>query len=96
MQEVARSRRAVRFEDFELDLRSGELRRNGNNTVRFPEQPFRILTMLIERAGDVVSREEIRRKLWPNDTAVDFDHSISAAMNKVRQALGDCSNSHLH
>ena len=92
MQEVARSRRAVRFEDFELDLRSGELRRNGNNTVRFPEQPFRILTMLIERAGDVVSREEIRRKLWPNDTAVDFDHSISAAMNKVRQALGDSAD----
>ena len=92
MQEVARSRRAVRFEDFELDLRSGELRRNGNNTVRFPEQPFRILTMLIERAGDVVSREEIRRKLWPNDTEVDFDHSISAAMNRVRQALGDSAD----
>ena len=45
--------------------------------------------MLLERPGDVVSREEIRRKLWPNDTEVDFDHSISAAMNRVRQALGD-------
>ena len=92
MQEIARSRRVVRFENFELDLRSGELRRDGNNTVRFPEQPFRILTMLLERPGDVVSREEIRRKLWPNDTEVDFDHSISAAMNRVRQALGDSAD----
>ena len=92
MQEIARSRRVVRFENFELDLRSGELRRDGNNAVRFPEQPFRILTMLLERPGDVVSREEIRRKLWPNDTEVDFDHSISAAMNRVRQALGDSAD----
>ena len=92
MQEVARSRRVVRFENFELDLRSGELRRDGNNTVRFPEQPFRILTMLLERPGDVVSREEIRRKLWPNDTEGDFEHSISAAMNRVRQALGDSAD----
>lgn len=92
MQEIARSRRTVRFEDFELDLRSGELRRNGSDVVRFPDQPFRILTMLLERPGDVVSREEIRRKLWPNDTEVDFDHSISAAMNRVRQALGDSAD----
>ncbi len=92
MQEVARSRRVVRFEDFEVDLRSGELRRDGSDTVRFPEQPFRILTMLLERPGDVVSREEIRRKLWPNDTEVDFEHSISAAMNRVRQALGDSAD----
>ena len=97
MQEVARSRRVVRFEDFELDLRSGELHRDGSNTVRFPEQPFRILTMLLERPGDVVSREEIRRRLWPNDTEVDFtevdfEHSISAAMTRVRQALGDSAD----
>jgi Tol biopolymer transport system component/DNA-binding winged helix-turn-helix (wHTH) protein len=92
VQEVARSRRVVRFEDFELDLRSGELRRDGSDTVRFPAQPFRILTMLLEHPGDVVSREEIRRKLWPNDTEVDFDHSISAAMNRVRQALGDSAD----
>ena len=92
MQEVARTRRVVRFEDFELDLRSGELRRAGSNTVRFPEQPFRILTMLLEHPGDVVSREEIRRKLWPNNTEVDFEHSISAAMTRVRQALGDSAD----
>ena len=83
---------SARFENFEVDLRSGELRRDGSNTVRFPEQPFRILIMLLERPGDVVSREEIRRKLWPNDTEVDFDHSISAAMNRVRQALGDSAD----
>jgi DNA-binding winged helix-turn-helix (wHTH) protein len=92
VQEVSRSRRVARFEDFELDLRSGELRRDGSDTVRFPEQPLRILTMLLERPGDVVSREEIRRKLWPNDTEVDFEHSISAAMNRVRQALGDSAD----
>ena len=92
MQEVARTRRVVRFEDCELDLRFGELRRAGRNTVRFPEQPFRILTMLLERPGGVVSREEIRRKLWPNNTEVDFEHSISAAMTRVRQALGDSAD----
>jgi DNA-binding winged helix-turn-helix (wHTH) protein len=90
--EVTPSRRVVRFEGFELDLRSGELHRDGDKTIRFPEQPFRILRMLLERPGDVVSREEIRRKLWPNDTEVDFEHSISAAMNRVRQALGDSAD----
>src|ERR1700730_8115916 len=92
VQEVARSRRVVRFEVFELDLRSGELRLDGSDSVCFPEHPFRILTTLLERPGDVVSREAIRRRLWPNDTEVDFDHSISAAMNRVRQALGDSAD----
>ena len=79
----------VRFQGFELDLRAGELRKDGAKPVRLPEQPFRILTMLLEHPGEVVSREEIRKKLWPNDTIVEFEHSISAAMNRLRQALGD-------
>ena len=79
----------VRFAGFELDLRAGELRKEGATAVRLSEQPFRILTMLLEHAGEVVTREEIRKKLWPNDTIVEFEHSISAAMNRLRQALGD-------
>src|SRR5271155_1394877 len=83
----------MRFEGFELDLRAGELRQgagqNGGKTVRLAEQPFLILTMLLERPGQVVTREEIRKRLWPNDTIVEFEHSISAAMNRLRQALGD-------
>ena len=66
----------VRFGGFELDLRAGELRREGAKPVRLPEQPFLILTMLLEHPGQVVSREEIRKKLWPNDTIVEFEHSI--------------------
>ena len=82
----------VRFAGFELDLRAGELRKDGAKPVRLPEQPFLILTMLLEHAGEVVSREEIRKKLWPNDTIVEFEHSISAAMNRLRQALGDSAD----
>lgn len=82
----------VRFANFELDLRTGELQDEGQKKVRLPEQPFQILTLLLEHPGDVVLREEIRQRLWPNDTIVEFEHSISAAMNKLRQALGDSAN----
>ena len=82
----------VRFDAFELDLRAGELRKDGAKPVRLPEQPYRILTMLLEHPGEVVSREEIRKRLWPNDTIVEFEHSISAAMNRLRQALGDSAD----
>jgi DNA-binding winged helix-turn-helix (wHTH) protein len=79
----------VRFEGFELNLRSGELRRKGGRTVRLSGQPFRILVVLLERPQQIVTREELRQTLWPNDTIVEFEHSISAAMNRLRQALGD-------
>src|SRR5436189_5315630 len=79
------------FDAFELDLKSGELRRNGLK-VRLPEQSFQILVMLVQRPGEVVSREEIKRKLWPNDTIVDFDHSINVAIGTLRRALGDSAN----
>src|SRR5216684_2351195 len=80
---------AVRFSGFRLELRAGELQPEGGKTVRLPDQPFRILKTLLERPGDVVTREELRKCLWPNDTIVEFEHSISAAMNRLRQALGD-------
>jgi len=80
---------AVHFTGFRLDLLAGELRAEGGKTVRLPDQPFRILKILLERSGHVVTREELRKCLWPNDTIVEFEHSISAAMNRLRQALGD-------
>jgi eukaryotic-like serine/threonine-protein kinase len=78
----------MRLGTFEVDLRAGELQ-TGNQTVRLQEQPFRILLILIEHAGETVSREEIQKRLWPNDTVVDWDHSINTAVKKLRQALGD-------
>jgi eukaryotic-like serine/threonine-protein kinase len=96
MQALDRSRGLARFEGFELDLSAGELHtpdsKNGRKTVRLPEQPFLILTMLLERPGQVVTREEIRKRLWPNDTIVEFEHSISAAINRLRQVLGDTAD----
>jgi DNA-binding winged helix-turn-helix (wHTH) protein len=81
----------VRFGVFELDLKAGELHRDGR-TVLLQEQPLRILRMLVERDGELVSREEVRKKLWPNDTVVEFDHSINAAIKNLRRALGDSAD----
>jgi DNA-binding winged helix-turn-helix (wHTH) protein len=86
---LERSERRVRFTHFELDLQAGELRQKDGKIVHLPDQPFRILVTLLDRPGEIVLREEIRKRLWPNDTIVDFEHSISAAMNRLRQALGD-------
>jgi Tol biopolymer transport system component/DNA-binding winged helix-turn-helix (wHTH) protein len=80
--------RMIQFGVFEVDLRAGELRRNGAK-IRLQEQPFRILTMLLERPGEVISREELRTHLWPANTFVDFDHSLNAAVRRLRDALGD-------
>ena len=92
MPALERSPRFARFKDFELDLRSGELRPNGGEAIRLGEQPFQILVALLESPGEVVLREELRKRLWPNDTIVEFEHSISAAMNRLRQALGDSAD----
>jgi serine/threonine protein kinase len=78
----------VRFGPFELHLRSGELR-EGARKVFLQEQPFQILKMLLASCGDMVTHEEIRKRLWPNDTVVEYDHSIHTAIKKLRQALGD-------
>ncbi len=78
----------VRFADFEVDLRAGHLRKQGVK-IRLQEQPFRLLTVLLEYAGEVVTREELRGRLWPADTFVDFDHRLAAAVSKLRDALAD-------
>jgi DNA-binding winged helix-turn-helix (wHTH) protein len=84
--------RIARFGVFELDLNTGELRKGGVK-LRLQGQPVQVLTLLLERAGDVVTREELREKLWASDTFVDFDHSLNTAINKVREALGDSAAS---
>jgi cholera toxin transcriptional activator len=84
--------RIARFGVFELDLSAGELRKSGAK-LRLQGQPFQVLALLLDRAGDVVTREELRQKLWPSDTFVDFDHSLNTAINKVREALGDSASS---
>jgi len=78
----------ARFGLFELDLRAGELRKNGVK-IKLQEQSFRILAALLRKPGDVISREELRRELWPSDTFVDFDHSLNAAVKRLRDALDD-------
>jgi TolB-like protein/DNA-binding winged helix-turn-helix (wHTH) protein/Tfp pilus assembly protein PilF len=82
------SSQALHFGDFELDLRSGELRNNGH-TTRLPEQLFRLLVLLLERRGEVVTREELRQSLWAADTFVDFDTGLNNAVSKLREVLGD-------
>ena len=77
-----------RFGPFEIDCRSGELRKHGLK-IRLAEQPFRILVLLLDRRGEIVTREEIRQALWPADTFVDFDAGLSSAVRKLRDALGD-------
>jgi len=80
--------RTRRFGVFELDLRAGELRRNGLR-VKLQEQPFQVLALLLETPGEVVTRDDLRARLWQADTFVDFDHSLNAAIKRLRDALGD-------
>jgi DNA-binding winged helix-turn-helix (wHTH) protein/tetratricopeptide (TPR) repeat protein len=80
-----------RFGLFEADLRSGELRKNGTK-VKIQERPFRALRVLLSRPNEVVSREDLRQALWPDGVFVDFDHGISSAMNRLRDALGDAAD----
>jgi DNA-binding winged helix-turn-helix (wHTH) protein len=81
----------LRFAVFEVDLRTRELRKQGVR-VRLQEQPFQVLAMLLEQPGEMVSREELRQKLWPADTFVDFDHGLNTAINKLREVLGDSAS----
>jgi DNA-binding winged helix-turn-helix (wHTH) protein len=82
------TKQIIRFGEFDLDVRAGELRKHGLR-IRLQDQPFRILLMLLEHPGEVVSRQQIRRTLWPDGTIVEFDHSISAAIKRLRDALGE-------
>lgn len=81
----------IAFDNFELDLRSGEVRKNGTR-IRLQAQPFQLLVLLLENAGVVVTREEICRELWAADTFVDFEHGLAAAVNKIREALSDSAD----
>ena len=85
---VGRWVRFYRFGPFELDVNTGEMRKHGSR-VRLREQPFRILLLLLERNGEIVERAEIRQKLWPNDTVVEYDPNINAAVKKLRDVLGE-------
>jgi cholera toxin transcriptional activator len=87
---AAERTKVARFGLFEVDLVSGELRKEGAR-VRLQEQPFRVLAMLLERPGEMITREEMRTRLWPGDTFVDFDHGLNTAVNKLREALGDAA-----
>src|SRR3954465_9458502 len=91
MQEI-RAPGRVRFGVFEADLRAGELRKHGSK-IRLQEQPFQVLALLLERRGEIVSRDELRNRLWTADTFVDFDHGLNKAINKIRETLGDSAAS---
>jgi TolB-like protein/DNA-binding winged helix-turn-helix (wHTH) protein len=86
------STRIIRFGIFEVDLNAAELRKGGLR-VKLPEQPFQILTVLLEKPGELVTREEVRSRLWQSDTFVDFDHGLNNAVMRLREVLGDSSDS---
>jgi DNA-binding winged helix-turn-helix (wHTH) protein len=91
LEQATHSPRIVRFGAFEADLRTGELRKEGVK-LKFSGQPFQVLAILLERPGDVVTREELQKRLWP-DTFVDVDHNLNTAINKIREVLGDSAES---
>src|ERR1700732_2759922 len=86
--EAADRTRRTRFGAFDVDLRSGEVYKYGIR-LKLQDQPFQVLSLLLEHEGDVVTREELRQKLWPGDTFVDFDNGLNSAIKKLRQVLGD-------
>jgi len=81
----------IRFGEFEVNLHSGELHKQGQK-VKLQQQPFQVLVALLQRPGELISREELRTNLWPADTFVDFDHSLNAAVKRLRDALGDSAD----
>jgi TolB-like protein/DNA-binding winged helix-turn-helix (wHTH) protein/Flp pilus assembly protein TadD len=85
------SNRIIRFGAFEADLRTGELRKHGTR-IKLQDQPFQVLVMLLDHPGELITREEIQRKLWPADTFVDFDHSLNTAIRRLRDALSDSAD----
>jgi DNA-binding winged helix-turn-helix (wHTH) protein len=91
VEEAVHSPRLVRFGTFEVDLQAGELRKGGVK-LRLTGQPFQVLTILLDRPGKVVTREELQKRLWP-DTFVDVDHNLNTAINKIREVLGDSADS---
>ncbi len=82
------AKQVIRFGTFEVDPHTGELRKNGVH-LKLQDQPFHVLLALLEKPGEIVTREELRARLWPADTFVDFDHGLNAAVKRLRDALGD-------
>jgi DNA-binding winged helix-turn-helix (wHTH) protein len=89
--QLATSASQIRFGVFEVNLSTRELRKKGHK-LRLQEQPFQLLTLLLEKPNEVVTREEIQHKIWGADTFVDFDHGVNRAINKLREALGDSAD----
>jgi DNA-binding winged helix-turn-helix (wHTH) protein len=83
----------ARFDQFQVDLTSGELQKNGGGSVRIQQQPLQVLRLLLEADGRVVTREQLRLALWPEETFVDFEHGVNTAVKKLRQALEDSVDS---
>src|SRR5215469_4208567 len=88
---AAESPRRFRFGVYELDVRAGELRKNGL-TIKLQKQPLQVLKILLGQPGEIITREELRNQLWPADTFVDFDHSLNSAVQRLRDVLGDSGN----
>lgn len=91
----AKESHIIRFGLFEVDLRAGELRKNGAK-IRLQQQPFQILAILLQHPGDIVTREELSEQLWPTGTFVDFDHSLNAAIKRLRDALGESAENPIY
>src|SRR5437588_2728061 len=89
MPEPQRGDERARFSGFELDFRSGDLRRPDGSRIVLPDQPFRILAVLLKARGALVTREDLCRELWPDNTFVDFEHSLNAGVKRLREAIGD-------
>jgi DNA-binding winged helix-turn-helix (wHTH) protein len=89
VEKAIQTAQVIRFATFEVDLRAGELRKSGLK-LKFSGQPLQVLAILLERPGEVVTREELQRRLWP-DTFVDVDHNLNTAINKIREVLGDAA-----
>src|ERR1700728_3742308 len=89
--QVKNGSRTIRFGAFEADLHSGEVRKSGNR-VKLQDQPFKVLEILLERPGSLVTREELQTRIWPEETYGDFDHAVNVAVGKLRTALGDSAD----
>src|SRR5271156_2733811 len=90
-QQVRNGTHTVRFGAFEADLHSGEVRKAGAR-IKLQEQPFKVLQILLERPGALVTRDELQSRIWPTDNFGDFDHAVNVAVGKLRTALGDCAD----
>src|SRR5580692_10346473 len=92
--QVKNGSRTIRFGAFEADLHSGEVRKSGNR-IKLQEQPFKVLQVLLEHSGDLVTRDELRSRIWPEESFGDFDHAVNVAVGKLRTALGDSADNPL-